>query len=300
MHNQFSVAGRMEKFSKTTIAVMLVLTVTVAGATGYIFARSKVTVAAGVADDSASLAAYDKQVASENELCTVVEQLNLQQQLEAEQRQFTNLETALDAKQSEIDDIMVTITDTLMANLNKQSISRSSKSASAYRQEGINLIALRHKLNDFLNSEAAHDIDLSEYQNALLRRLSHIPTIKPIPGDYGGYGYRIHPIYGNYQFHPAADVGAATGTSIKAAADGTVTYSGWSSGSGYNVKINHGNGFLTIYMHCSKLLVSAGQTVHKGDVIALVGSTGSSTAPHLHYEIHFNDSTVNPATMLLE
>ena len=95
--------------------------------------------------------------------------------------------------------------------------------------------------------------------------------------------------------HSGLDISAPYGTAIKAAASGTVTYSGNANdGYGYYVIISHGNGVSTVYAHCSQLLVSAGQTVSQGEVIAKVGSTGNSTGNHLHFEVRKNGITYNP------
>ena len=94
--------------------------------------------------------------------------------------------------------------------------------------------------------------------------------------------------------HKGIDIGAAGGTPIYAVAGGTITYSGWESGYGYLVIIDHGNGVETYYGHCSKLYVSKGQQVNAGDKIAAVGSTGNSTGNHLHFEIRLNGAQVNP------
>lgn len=112
------------------------------------------------------------------------------------------------------------------------------------------------------------------------------------------YGYRIHPITGTKKLHTGIDYAAPFGTSILAAEDGVVLTSGWNSGYGYCVTINHGGGYVTLYGHCSSLLVSAGQKVTKGQTIAKVGSTGNSTGNHLHFEVRINGSTVNPAGYL--
>ena len=95
--------------------------------------------------------------------------------------------------------------------------------------------------------------------------------------------------------HSGLDIAAPYGTAIKAAAGGTVTYSG-SAGDGFGkyVIISHGNGVQTVYAHCSQLLVSAGQSVAQGEVIAKVGSTGNSTGNHLHFEVRKNGITYNP------
>ncbi len=312
MHNQHSAAGSptarhakmiwltLAKHRRTYVAVMLILTLSAAVSTGYLLGNTNPASAAEIADDSASVAAFTDQIAMENDICAVIEQVNLQQELDAEKERTGDLEQEIEGKQEEIDTIKETILGALMANLNEKSVSRSAKTVTAYRQEAVNLISLNRKLNKFLKSDHADEIDLTTYDAAIDNRLAHLPTMKPISGTYDGYGTRKHPIYGYYHFHPAADVGAAYGTRIKASGAGRVVYSGWGNGSGYYVKIDHGNGFMTTYMHCSKLLVSTGQTVTKGTVIGNVGSTGSSTTPHLHYEVHFNGTSISPKTMLLE
>lgn len=94
--------------------------------------------------------------------------------------------------------------------------------------------------------------------------------------------------------HQGIDIAATRGTPILATASGKVTFAGWSSGYGYLVKIDHGNGVETYYGHCSKLYVSTGDTVEAGEEIAAVGSTGNSTGNHLHFEIRLNGEQVNP------
>ena len=95
--------------------------------------------------------------------------------------------------------------------------------------------------------------------------------------------------------HKGVDFAARTGTRISAADGGTVTWAGWKSGGwGYLVVINHGNGLETYYAHNSKVLVRVGQKVTKGQQIAKMGSTGNSTGPHVHFEIHKNGNYVNP------
>lgn len=116
-----------------------------------------------------------------------------------------------------------------------------------------------------------------------------ISLVRPVSGVLTSrYGYR----WG--RTHTGIDIGASTGTNIKAAAGGTVIFSGWKGSLGKLVVISHGNGIQTYYGHCSSLLVSSGQTVSAGQLIAKVGSTGRSTGSHLHFEIRVNGSAINP------
>ena len=99
--------------------------------------------------------------------------------------------------------------------------------------------------------------------------------------------------------HKGIDFGVPVGTSIKAAAAGTVTYAGWNSGGyGYLVIISHGNGVQTYYGHCSSIITHVGAQVNAGDLIAKSGNTGRSTGPHLHFEIRINDVAYNPELYL--
>ncbi len=108
------------------------------------------------------------------------------------------------------------------------------------------------------------------------------------------FGYRTHPIFGTTIFHAGIDIGVDYGTPIHAADSGVVVYSGWISGYGNAVIIDHGGGVSTLYGHNQSLAVSEGQSVSKGSVIAYAGSTGNSTGPHCHFEVDVNGSPVNP------
>lgn len=109
-----------------------------------------------------------------------------------------------------------------------------------------------------------------------------------------GFGYREQPIAGASTNHKGIDYAAPTGTPIYAAAAGTVVSAEYSGNAGNMVVINHGNGLTTYYMHCHEIYVSAGQTVSKGQNIAIVGTTGNSTGPHLHFQVNENGTPVNP------
>lgn len=112
------------------------------------------------------------------------------------------------------------------------------------------------------------------------------------------YGYRKHPITDEYSMHGGIDIGAKTGTEISSAYGGTVTATGYSDSYGYYVLITHSDSVQTMYAHCSKIVATKGESVQKGETIALVGSTGRSTGPHLHFEIRIGGNRINPRWIL--
>ena len=129
--------------------------------------------------------------------------------------------------------------------------------------------------------------------------LGALETVNPILGHLRStYGYRDHPVDGEYKFHNGVDIGGQMGEPIGAFAAGTVEYIGENDDHGLYLQIDHGNGVKSFYAHCSKLLVSQGQTVAAGETVALVGSTGVSTGPHLHFEIKCAGVHVDPAYYL--
>lgn len=121
--------------------------------------------------------------------------------------------------------------------------------------------------------------------------------VSPLPGGAYvtcAYGWRIHPIWGDRRFHSGVDLAASQGTPIYAVAAGTVTTATYGDANGYYVALSHGNGYGSVYCHMTNYIVSVGDSVSQGQVIGYVGSTGWSTGPHLHFEIHVNGSAVNP------
>jgi murein DD-endopeptidase MepM/ murein hydrolase activator NlpD len=110
---------------------------------------------------------------------------------------------------------------------------------------------------------------------------------------------RIHPIRGGNDFHTGLDISTKPGEPVHVTADGIVSFSGWSGANGNLVAIEHGFGYETFYAHNKETVVKVGQIVKRGDVIAYVGSTGSSTGPHLHYEIWKEGKIINPKPFIM-
>jgi murein DD-endopeptidase MepM/ murein hydrolase activator NlpD len=130
--------------------------------------------------------------------------------------------------------------------------------------------------------------------------LAATPSIRPTSGWItSNFGYRTSPFTGRRELHKGLDIAAPNGTPIIAPADGIITYAGRKGSFGNMITIDHGYGMQTRYGHISKLLKKKGERVERGDVVALVGSTGRSTGPHLHYEVCINGVQVNPKKYIL-
>ncbi len=126
-----------------------------------------------------------------------------------------------------------------------------------------------------------------------------MPALLPIDirrfRSLGPFGMRLHPVYGYYKMHDGVDFGGTKGDPIYAAGDGFVSYMGTNNGYGLNIVVDHGFGYQTRYAHLSKMLVTNGQWVKRGELIGEMGSTGVSTSSHLHYEVIYRGNVVNPA-----
>ncbi|MBV9269737.1 MAG: peptidoglycan DD-metalloendopeptidase family protein [Candidatus Eremiobacteraeota bacterium] len=149
-----------------------------------------------------------------------------------------------------------------------------------------------------LRSLTMHVLNVRHLQDmARARMLASIPSIDPVDGAavIGCFCYRTSP---DAEFHPGVDLGADYGQTVRASAAGTVASADWDGGYGMKVDIDHGNGYHTWYAHLSRIDVKVGQFVRKGENIALVGSTGFSTGPHLHYQVMLNGKAIDPAPYL--
>ncbi len=218
--------------------------------------------------------------------------------LEEEHTQLLTLEKQAEAKHASV--------ETLLAGKQQELKNYESKIASAENQ-----------INEYEKDLAAQEAKIKQIEAEIRRQeeearkkaeaagqtyktasLGDIKFIWPCPSSSritSSFGGRSSPTEGASSNHKGIDIGAATGSNILAAASGTVTISTYSASAGNYVMISHGGGVSTVYMHCSSRLVSAGDKVSQGDVIAKVGSTGYSTGPHLHFEIRNNGSYVNPS-----
>jgi murein DD-endopeptidase MepM/ murein hydrolase activator NlpD len=234
-----------------------------------------------------------------------IEQMNLQYELM--NREMENVEKVLGHLQETDDNLYRTIFE-------------SEPVPSTYRQGGIGGVNRYEELDGFSNSdlimETAERLDRirkkvyvqSKSFDELIvlakekeESLRSIPAIQPVSNKdlkrtASGFGMRIHPIYKISKFHAGMDFTAPTGTEVYATGDGVInTVRSLRRELGNHIIINHGFGYQTIYAHLDRFNVRVGQKVKRGDVIGFVGSTGLSTAPHLHYEVMVNGRNVDPA-----
>ncbi len=218
--------------------------------------------------------------------------------LEAEHQELLALEEAAQAKQASVEQ--------LLAAKEQELKNYEARIASAQVQ-----------IDQYQKDLAAQEAKIKQLEEEIRRKeeeerkraqeagksyttanLGNIKFIWPCPSSSritSGFGSRSSPTEGASTNHQGIDIGAGTGNDILAAADGTVTIATYSYSAGNYVMISHGGGVSTVYMHCSKLNVSPGQTVKQGQVIGAVGSTGYSTGPHLHFGIRSGGAYVNPS-----
>lgn len=159
------------------------------------------------------------------------------------------------------------------------------------------------KLQDLEKRVALRDSQLSALQNVIiardLKKQTH-PEGRPVAAGFisSYFGEREDPFSGEEAYHKGVDFAGTAGANVMAVAAGVVTWAGNRTGYGNMVEINHGDGYVTRYAHNEKTLVSVGQTVKRGDPIALMGSTGRSTGPHVHFEVIRNGRQVDPLTFV--
>ena len=201
------------------------------------------------------------------------EEALLQEAKAAVEEEQKNLETLIDSKNKEITQFE--------GDIKKKEA--SIKEYEAYiREQDETIAALERALQEMEGSNLQYDGGMFKWPAPSYTRIT------------SPFGWRIHPVYGDNRFHNGVDMAAPGGSPILAAYSGTVAAAGYSSTMGNYIYINHGSGLVTIYMHASALYVKAGQSVAKGDKIAAVGTTGTSTGNHLHFGVRLNGSYVDP------
>jgi murein DD-endopeptidase MepM/ murein hydrolase activator NlpD len=214
-------------------------------------------------------------------------QLALQSQEQAQERAQNQLNTLADERRN-----LVEVADAQRRNVAGQVAQIEDLSASEEAQLEQLIVERQREL---------------EAQREAARRAAGIVGQESAPGVLSWpvsgtitspFGYRRNPFGGGMEFHQGLDIAAPMGTTVTAAASGTIISAGWYGGYGNYILIDHGGGMATGYGHLSQIFVSAGQQVQKGQAIGAVGSTGQSTGPHLHFEVRINGKATDPAAYL--
>ena len=230
----------------------------------------------------------------------------LTSQYEIIQKKLEQVEIVLDDMQKRDDNIYRVIfeADPIPKSIRKAGYGGINRYQELFGYKNSDLIINTNKKLDqitkqlYIQSKSFDDIiELAKNKTEML---ASIPAIQPVSNKdlsrmASGYGYRIHPIYKTRKFHAGMDFSAKTGTPIYATGNGRVSKVKRSRrGYGNHVIIDHGYGYKTLYAHMSKYIVKKKQKVKRGDIIGYIGNTGTSVAPHLHYEVHKNGKKINP------
>ena len=234
-------------------------------------------------------------------------------------REKASLESQLEVLNNQVDQMQVVMTDLQQRDDNLYRVLFGAEPIPlSVRQGAQRKIDYYEQLAQMTNSELAADlalkVDLLEKEIYVQAksydevaqmakeqeiRMENIPAIQPVMNKdlkrvASGYGMRIDPVYHVRKFHQGMDFTAPTGTEVFATGNAKVEFAGWKQGYGNTVILDHGYGYKTLYAHLYKTLVRKGQKVRRSDIIALVGNTGKSTGPHLHYEVRLNNKPVDP------
>lgn len=242
------------------------------------------------ADYIAQIQSYDRQKLTEYQ-DTVESSVNLEAQLEQEYTDLEALKSTVESNKATVA-AMMRQKESELADISGD-IEDAQSDADYYAAEIQAQEELIAAIKRAEAEKAAAGVEEHPYTGGAFRW--PCPSSTRVTSDYGT---RVSPMSGASSNHKGIDIGASAGADIIAAADGTVTAASYSSAAGNYVMIDHGGGLYTVYMHASSLLVSPGQTVSAGDVIAKVGSTGISTGSHLHFGVSLNGSYVSPWSYL--
>lgn len=191
------------------------------------------------------------------------------------------------------------VPDSIRATLMDRKIEAQKIAVLSEDSLGKSIAAQLNNINARIEYQYASYSDIEKLIRNQEARLASIPAIQPVSNKQldriaSGFGMRIHPIYAIPKMHNGLDFTASQGTPIYATGDGVVTEAGDHGTAGNLVKINHGYGYETVYMHMYSIKATMRQKVKRGEVIGYVGNTGASTGPHCHYEVHYNGNPVDP------
>ncbi len=234
------------------------------------------------------------------------ENQRLQSQYKLMQKDMETIEKVMDDIQQRDDNIYRVIfeTEPIPSSVRNAGFGGANKYAHLENMNNSELVISTAKRLDILAKKVY--VQSKSYDEVMKlaqekeKMFAAIPSIQPVSNKdlkqtASGWGYRIHPIYKIRKFHYGMDFTASIGTDVYVTGDGTVSeVTSEHSGYGKMISVDHGYGYITVYGHLSRFNVKPGQKVKRGEIIGFVGNSGTSTAPHLHYEVHKNGEPVNP------
>ncbi len=244
------------------------------------------------AEYATQMVEYDRRMLEEYQLAQQKVE-DTKAQLETEQQELEDLQADVTEQRESLDELIDAKTQEIADYQAK--IANAESEADDYSAQLEEQERLLEQIEEQIAQEAARKAQELEDSGTVTSSASGF--VWPCPSSHritSSFGPRSQPTAGASTNHKGIDIGASTGSAIIASASGVVTTAAYSSSAGNYVVISHGGGISTVYMHCSALYVSAGQTVSQGETIAAVGSTGYSTGPHLHFGVIVNGSYVDP------
>jgi len=223
----------------------------------------------------------------------------LRREADSLRNRYQNLQKVVSQTNEQLATLEIYAKEVTLAYGIKQKLEGPSDIAS----EGKLVPTFAESLEDYTFLQSTKVLSLPGHRSRSLQAVlpaGHIqPNLWPVEGRLiGGFGKRTDPFSGEGAMHMGVDIGAPTGTAVRATADGVVVYVQYESGYGKLIRVDHGNGIVTCYAHLSQFFVNVGQDVRRGERIGAVGSTGRVTAPHLHYEVRVGGLPMNPARYL--
>lgn len=212
--------------------------------------------------------------------------------------------------QSYVDELLVTLNESTDAQINlpiHRSLDERRDLLTPSKEDDIDIIdgqlalSSEDEITRLLKEETTNYAELVESLSENLTFLEAQPNLLPTTGRFTSpFGYRRHPVTGYRDYHNGVDIAADRGTPVVASGTGIVTFAGWNGAYGQVIVLDHGYDYKSVYAHLNDMDVNVGDRIKKGDRIGSVGTTGRSTGPHLHFEIHYRETPVNPSNVLID
>lgn len=291
---------RIANYRTTLLAVTAILLVALLAITGYTLSLARENNLLKAQHDLEIQALLEEKAKLEDYIASQTNELIENASLiSAAATTKTISEKSVEQYKSEYEEMVLTYVDNNMSTI--KSVSRGSSKEKSFKEALSDLRSLINLVQSAKLSEDTTNDKISKKESELTSYLDSLPTYWPVDNAttiHSAFGRRLHPVYKRYSHHDGIDIGNKRYTNIYAAGDGKVVEATRVGGYGNYIMIDHGNGFCTVYAHLSSYDVKVGDWVKKGQKIAKMGNTGTSTSTHLHFEIRINNVPINPVLYL--